>query len=453
MKGKQILISLIILVLLSVYLYFGEIKKRQKQEIEKNKQESIYKDLKKEHVTELVIKTIEDKYVCKKVGNDWMLIEPINTYADETIIGSIIERHSTAKSTRIIENANLADYNLDKPEVYIEFLTKDKTYKLNMAGYNPIGDSAYASVPGNTTTVYLVPKSMRLDCDKELKDLRFKGMMKITDDSVTEILVNLRGKDKKYRLRKEGEWWNIISPVSQTAKNDRITTYISYMKNTGIKEFISSKDMELYGLSNPSEYIEIYSGKEMKKVYFGKEDKSKNSRYVISSEYKEILEIPDYIYNGISKLDEIINKQLFLFAQDKVEKISVKYGDKSIIAKKYKDKKGTENWKFIEYKNLPAKKKSSIYIFGVASNLYWQEYKSIIKNFTPKDEAEKYGLVPGIAEIKLYGKDDNLFGTVILGGKVSDKEEIYVKVPEKNIIYTIDANYVKNINLPDLEVK
>ncbi len=454
MKGKQILISLLILVLLSVYLYFGEIKKRQKKEIEQNKQETIYQDLKKDDVTEIVVQTIENKVICKKVGNDWMMVEPLKTFADDSIIGSIIERHSSAKSSRIIEDADLSEYGLDKPEVYIELVTKDKTYRLNMAGYTPVGDSAYAALPGNTKTVYIIPKHLRLDCDKELKDFRYKGLMKFTDEKVKEIVVNLKDKDKKYRLRKDGDWWWIISPVSKTAKNDRINTYLSYMKNTGIKKFLGIENSEKYGLADLNEYIEVHlDNKEIKKAYFGKEDKSQNSRYAKSTDQEEILEIPDYIYNGISKLDEIANKQVFLFNQDKVEKISVKYGEKSIIARKYKDKKDIEKWEYLEFKNIPSKKKSSIYIFGVASNLYWQEYKSVIDKFDQKDEAEKYGTIPGLAEIKLYGKNDELFGTVILGNKVEGKEEIYVKVPEKNIIYTIDSNYVKNINLPDLEVK
>jgi hypothetical protein len=453
MKGKQIITALVVLVLLSVYLYFGEIKKRQNKETEKNKKETIYQDFKKEDVSEIVVQTIENKIVIKKNGNDWMITEPIQSYADESVIGSILDRHSAAKSDRIIEQANLTDYNLDKPDVYIEFVTKDRTYRLNMSGYNPIGDSAYAAMPGNTTTVYLVPKHMRLDCDKELKDFRYKGLMKFTDDAVTEMVVNFNDRDKKYRLKREGGWWYIVSPVSKTAKNDRITTYLSYMKNTGIKDFLDAKDAARYGLSNPSEYIEVYTGKDVQRAYFGKEDKSKNSRYAKSTIHKNLLEIPDYVYNGIAKIDEITNKQLFMFVQDKVEKISVKYGDKSIVAVKQKDKNGTEKWEYSEFKNIPNKKKESIYIFGVASNLYWLEYKSVIKKFDQKEEAEKYGLIPGLAEIKLYGKDDELFGTAILGGKVEGKEEIYVKVPEKGLIYTIDANYVKNIGLPDLEVK
>ncbi|MBP7791934.1 MAG: DUF4340 domain-containing protein [Candidatus Goldbacteria bacterium] len=453
MKGKQIITALVVLVLLSVYLYFGEIKKRQNKETEKNKKETIYQDLKKEDVSEIVIQTIENKIIIKKISNDWMIIEPIQSYADESTVGSILERHAAAKSERIIEQVNLADYNLDKPEVYIEFVTKDKTYRLNMAGYNPIGDSAYAAIPGNTTTVYLVPKNLRLDCDKELKDLRYKGLMKFTDDAVTEMVINLNDRDKKYRLKKQDGWWHIVSPVSKTAKNERIMTYLSYMKNTGIKDFMDVKDAERYGLSNPLEYIEVYEGKDVQRAYFGKENKSKNSRYAKSTIHKNLLEIPDYVYNGIEKIDEITNKQLFLFMQDKVEKISVKYGDKSIVAVKHHDKSGTEKWEYSEFKNIDNKKKESIYIFGVASNLYWLEYKSVIEKFDQKDEAEKYGLIPGLAEIKLYGKNDELFGTVILGGKVEGKEEIYVKVPEKNMIYTIDANYVKNIGLPDLEIK
>lgn len=453
MKGKQIIVAFIILVLLSVYLYFGEIKKRQKQETEKNKEETIYQDLKKDDVTEIVVKTQDEKFICKKVGNDWMLEHPIKDHADDGTIGSILDRHSTAKANRIIKEATLADYGLDKPEVYIEFITKDKTHTLNMSGYTPTGESAYAVKPGDTSTVYLVPKHMRLDCEKELKDFRYKGLLKFTDDKVTEIIVNLNEKDKKYKLRKEGEWWYIVSPVSKTAKNERVSTYLSYFKNTGIKNFIDVKDAAKYGLSNPAEYIEVHLDKDIKKIYFGKEDKSKDSRYAKSTDRNDLAEIPAYIYNGISKLDEITNKQVFLFMQDKVEKISVKYGDKSIVAKKRKDDKGGEKWDYIEFKNISDKKKSSIYIFGVASNLYWLEYKSIIDKFDQKKEAEEYGTIPGHAEIKLYGKNDELFGTLILGNKVKDKDEIYAKVPEKNLIYTIPSNYVQNINLPDLEIK
>jgi hypothetical protein len=49
----------------------------------------------------------------------------------------------------------------------------------------------------------------------------------------------------------------------------------------------------------------------------------------------------------------------------------------------------------------------------------------------------------------LWEKDGKKAGTLIFGGKVAGSEDMYVKVSEKNTVYTVSAGVLKDVLLED----
>jgi hypothetical protein len=446
MKGKQILIALAALVLLSLYLYFFGIKKKADEQKAKEESAIMFPGLKKEDITVITVKGPKVKVTGKRSGNDWEMTDPLRAWADNGMFDNIARALAEEKSERTLTGVLPADYGLNSPDAYVTFSVKDgKTYTINQSGKNPTQSLVYASKPGDNGTVYMVDGVLRNYCDKELKDYRLKGVMVLRDEAVEKIEVAV--KDKKYTLEKTGGGWNMTAPAAKPAKPDRITSLIGYMKSSGIKAYEPAGMAAKYGLDSPREYVKIFAEKKWQTVWFGKSDRKKNSIWAKSTEQPDVLELPDYVYNGIPKTGEVENRQPVIFMQDQVSKISIKYGDKSITAEHNAPGKRPE-WTYTEWTGLAGKKQESLNITSLISTLFWAEYKDEAGKPSPGEEVVKYGTSPAAAEIALINKDKKTIGTMVFGGAVRGKDEMYLKVSEKNMVYTVSSGLLKNLNLP-----
>jgi hypothetical protein len=453
MKGRQILIALAVLAVLSAYLYFFGIKKKADEQKAKDEEAVVFPGLQKNDITQLTLKTSKVKVVAKRSGNDWDITEPLRLFGDNGMLDTVAGAFAGAKSDRKIEGAVFADYGLNTPTVYAELTAKDgKTYTLFMADYTPTRGSAYAARSGNTTVVYTVQSDLRAHLDRDLKDFRFKGAVKIDDDKLTKIIVDL--KDKKYTLEKSGGAWSLTAPVRKFAKLEKAQAITNDIKNGTAKGFENTGDAAKYGLLSPVEYIKVFEGGKTQTVYFGLEDKKKNSVYLKCDIQPDIVEMPNYVYDSIPKMEETINKQVIVFTQDKVEKASLKYGQKSFIASRNAPNKSPE-WVFTEWKGLDRgkEKESRVNFSSILGALYWMEFKEAIEKPDMVRETADYQVHPGNAELVMWGKDGKKIGTFIIGGKVKGRDEVYVKVPETNTVYTVSAGSIKNMNLPGFEIK
>jgi hypothetical protein len=447
MKGKQILIALTALVLLSAYLYFFGIKKKQDEQKAKDESVVIFPGLNKENITGFSFKTRSGIIAAQKTGRDWDLTEPIKAPANIDLFISLVSKFTEARAERKIDDALLADYGLNTPPVYAELIDKDgKAHTLYMSGYNPLNTLAYALKPGDNSSVYLVPKALRDECDKALLEFRHKGVARFVEDRVTKIQVNFR--EKKYTLEKAGEYWNLTSPVNKPAKQDRITALLNFAVNSNISGFEKKEDAAKYGLAAPADFIKIYTGAAEQAVYFGRTDADKKVIYAKSSIQSDIAYLPEAFYGNIPKLDEMINRQLVVFKQENIVKVSMKYREKSFTSEKNKPGKMPE-WVFTEWVGLDRKLQNKIAMRNIINGFFWGEYKDVMENPDKNKEASEYGIVPGSAEMTLWEKDGKKAGTLIFGGKVAGSEDMYVKVSEKNTVYTVSAGVLKDVLLED----
>jgi len=456
MKNKQIFIAFIILVLLGSYYYIFEVKKKQEDIKKKENEEKLFPDLKKENITEVQVINKNGKFVFKKSGNDWEMIEPIKDFADNSSVDSIANSYANKKGNQRIEKANPADFGLTKTAEFIETEIKtsdNKVYKLNIGDKNPTGSYVYVQKPEMPDTVYMTESDFRTWCEKSLFDYRYKYLLKVDEEKINKIIVNT--KEKKYTLEKTQDGWQMISPFKDIARKDRISSLIGSFKSAMAKsmEKPTEENLKKYKLKNPSEYIKFIEGDKEHIIYIGAGNKEKYSYYMRTNRIDDILEMPDYIYNNLLKADEIRNKQIVIFSQEMVKKIEIKYGDKYILAEKVKDKKGIENWEYKQTKNIDKNKIKNISMYTVSSELFNSDYKEKIKEDDKINEKEKYGIEKDNRFIRLYEANDKVIGTVLIGSKIKDKDEIYVKVPERKEIYIIESRHITNLSLPDFEIK
>lgn len=445
MKGKQIIIAFCVLALLSLYLYFFGIKKKQDAQKAKDESAVIFPGMSADAITGITIKTKDMKIVMKKSENSWDLTLPVKAPADKTLAESITSGFAGAKAERKIEAALLADYNLNTPPVYAEFLQSGgRTETLYMSDLNPTGAFAYAYKQGDNSSVYMVAKTLRDFCDKTLKDFRYKGLLRGAEQAATKIEVNL--KDKKYTLEKQGGLWQVVSPVNKPAKNERVSSIINNMQNSSLKEFLAASSAAQHGLISPVEYVKIYEGNNVSVVYFGSHDAKNSSVFAKSSLQDGVVEMPEYIYAGIARLDEVLNRQIMTFSQEQARKVSIKYGDKSVEAERNKPGKRPD-WIIKKAAGIKDKDKKTMNIYTIINAVSAAEYIKEILNTDKVKEASEYGLSPASAEIIIMDTTGKNIG-VLLVGKKTGTNEIYVKVPEQNKVYTVLESTITGMSLP-----
>ncbi len=458
MKTKQIFITFLIFLFLLGYYYIFEVKKKKEDIEKKESEERIFPELKKENVTEVFIKNENGKFLFKKVGADWKIFEPIHDFADNSAIDNIINAYANRKMIQKIDNPNLSDFGLTNTASVIEteIKTSDgKNLKLNIGDKNPTGIYTYILKPENPNIVYITDSDIKSWCEKKLFDYRYRYLLRLDENKVSKIEVNINDKEKKFILEKKADEWHLIQPIQDIARKDRVNSLISSFKTTMAKsmEEPTSINLKKYELLTPKEYIKFYEGDKEHIIYIGKSDKEKYSYFVRTNRIKEILEIPDYVYTNLTKAEDMRNKQIIIFEQEKVKKIEIKTGNKFIVAEKIKDKKGVENWEYKETQNIDKEQKKKISMWTVSSELFNSDYKEKIKEDEKVNEKEKYGFEKDDKYIRLFDGDNKVIGTVFIGKKVEGKEDIYVKVPERKEIYTIEARHINNMSLPDTEIK
>ncbi len=448
-KGRQLLTAFIALLLISSYLYFFGIKKKADEQKAKEEASMLFPGLKKEDVTDITLKTKEAVYKVKRTGKNWDLTEPLRAPAEDNLFDNMSSVYSSAKMNRKLEGVSPADYGLAAPEVYAGLMTKDgKKYTLNMAGYNPTNSWAYASKPGDNSTVFMADRGLREFCGKTMKDIRYKGLIKTEFDAITKIESSLRG--KKYVVEKTGSDWNVTSPVTKPAKTEKVRTIGDFLKNAGAKGYRDLSKSADCGLDAPSEYLKIHEGNSTQTIYFGNRDKKEKTVFIKCTLQPDIVEVPEHIYTSMPSLDEISNKQLVIYKQDQVEKVSLKYGAIAILAER--NKKGrTPEWIYKQRDGLDSKKQESFNINNVVGGIYWAEYKTAVPAPGISRESSEYGLVPPAVEIIMSGKDGKTIGTILVGGKPAKNGDLYVKVPERNMVYTVVPNMLTGMNLPGLD--
>lgn len=310
--------------------------------------------------------------------------------------------------------------------------------------------------PENPKVVYLLDHNLRTYCEKTLFDYRDKTPIRVDTSKTAKIEVKL--KNKEYTLvrlndKEEPDSWKVIGAVNDIGKIETIRDVYNSLKGAKAKKMEpeTPANLKKYGLDNPPEHISFYEGNAKKTIYFGLQDKKDNTVYVKSDTMDQVMEIPIYGYNGIPDIWQLVNKQVVIFMQDKVKRVEIKYRDIEIRATNVEKGKNNFAWEIKEAKNVD---KTKVNITSVLAGLYWCNYKTKIEGKLSPDQEEKlYGIDAKAPFLKMWGEKDAYIGTVLLGKKAENKEEYYIKVLERSLIFSVDTGALKNFNLPDFPEK
>lgn len=349
MKFGKVLIYLVILIALATYVYFVEIRHKQKLEAQKAEAEKIVK-LDKDKVTQINLKSKDHGTIgLKKTEGTWVLTRPVAVKADPSSIRSLLNTISDAQYEKVLKEKDVKwdDYGLNNPLFTVSVSTRDDTYDLFFGASNPAKTSFYLRKKGDPRLL-LVADTLKKALDKSTYHLRDKTVFAVAPDDIDRIVIGKDGTETELK-RETPDRWVMLKPDKMRVKATEVTRDLVNLTNLQAKAIIDQpkKDGDPYGLDNPTEKIELGGKKRTQTLLIGKAKEvtdtkagSNPDRYA-KINGMEMVYLIDGRTLGNLKTDpkELQDKYLLHFTPDSIEKLEVDLDGKKWLAVRSKDAK------------------------------------------------------------------------------------------------------------------
>ena len=254
-RRTLVLLGLLSILLLSYYLYEHKYlaQKRSREEAAR----SLF-SIKEAEELELTVKG--KNYLLRKEERGWRILKPIETRADEDLIERMLKRLLEAKRGRVIEGhpRDLSPYGLKEPRASVIIRGEGKEEGILLGDETPTRMDIYAKRM-DREAVFVLSGEIWYEVNKDLYDLRDKGIVTFSPREVKEIEASLG--QEVIRVRKEGEGWKMLAPKEVKADRERIEELLQRLAKGKVKRFYDTPGpMEIYGLAPPRLLLRIKGG-------------------------------------------------------------------------------------------------------------------------------------------------------------------------------------------------
>ncbi len=257
MRFKNTGILLVVFFALLAYVYFVEIKGKQKAEKAKEQAAKLV-HFEKDSLQTLILEP--NGIRLQKENGKWMITEPIRSKTESWVVNGLINSLFDAKKERTISSdpGTFGDYGLQPAKRRIIFQHSGQIDTVFLGDKTPTGSFVFARVSGDST-VYTTQTLLLTHAEKELFDFRDKTVLSFEIDEVEKIKLHAPG--TRLRLQKEGEKWYIVQRNGEKilADDSKVTQILSRVRNAKAKKFIAEefRGGARYGLHRPLYKLEL----------------------------------------------------------------------------------------------------------------------------------------------------------------------------------------------------
>lgn len=441
MNLRNTLVLLAILLGLSAYVYFVEVKQHQKEEKAQEEADKLF-SLVKDSIESVTFANPNGTITVKKIQGEWRITEPIYTGADESTINSMLTTLLNAnKITRFeITPEQLKEYGLSDQAIWVRLdAGEGETDSLWMGDKTPVG--AYVFSAKTDSVVYTINQNVKTNFEKKLFDIRDKKLLHFQRNDVRKISVENQHGEFEFEKTTPAEW--TFLNINRPADNGKMSTILSRLENNRAKSFVDEEGTELrrYGLTNPMIEVTLLLGPEQgqKKLMVSREIDGKF--YAKDDTRKPIFEVDSLLVKDLNqKSTDFRSTDLVQFERSDVDSLTVIYGDTLISCAK--DTSG--NWIMLEPEYAPVKSQK---ISSFFSSLDFTTISEFVRDGS--FNASRYGLDRPVLTVSLYDGDSKM-REIRLGSKKDNK--IYAVTDQYQSVYLIPETKLKDYKLKPADI-
>jgi hypothetical protein len=251
----KLVITFVVLIVLAAVVYLIEIR-GGKESAEAEREAKKILTIDKDNVLSLRVKNEKGTFFFQRGQEEeerWFLRNPVETEAARSSVNDILWDLVDLELERKLEGKglDLSSYGLDPPKIEVEVKEEDRSIVTLRIGEKYRGSLLYVQNAGENG-VYITKSEIDSHANLDLYGFRNKKMSDYEWDSLIGMDLSEKG-EPRYKLRYEGDRWNLIAPVQAEADSSDVNGIKDAVQDLKALEFVSEepRDLEEYGLESP----------------------------------------------------------------------------------------------------------------------------------------------------------------------------------------------------------
>ncbi len=377
----------------------------------------------REKVTKLALIYPDKRIVCERKDKDeWRLVEPMRTDADNSTVNSLLDRLSTLQARQFVverpKQAQLVSYQLDKPSLQVQVWLKgqEKPLSITVGKRHETDTTRYYARTTRFPAVVLVDNFDLKDLRKTVADLRSKRVVVFKKDEVERLVIRYDGTEIEVRKRKEGgeTRWQMLKPIKVPADTWRVDDILWALDGAQAEGFIDTpQNLANWGLDKPQLELQLWEkgGKRPKTVWLSVKG---NQGYLRTSEGDTVYKVRATLLNDLKKSpNDLRDLQVVKFKRDDAEEIILRWDKKRVRLVK----RAERNWEMVAPKRKNANWATVDSILFELESLRAEKW--VAEKPQPEHGLDKPQLT---AEVRLKGGRT----ITIRFGKLTEQDSIFV---------------------------
>jgi hypothetical protein len=419
----NLLAALGVLLALSAYVYFVEIRGGEKEKKNKEESEKVLV-FEKDQVVGLVLTHGGERIRLQKLQGKWRIVEPVPTAPDADAVDQLL---ASLQGMRISHDlGTLPDarsFNLIPPSVSVELETSrpKPVPPLQLGDDSPTGGGSYARL-GDRGKILVVSGSESVK-NASLFSLRDKNLLKF--DATKLSALTLGQAKEEVSLAKKGGKWVLSAPWVAPAEDSTVSDLVSALERLSISEFVDEKPspdlLKKHQLSPPRLRARLH-GEEWKidpELAFGEADSG--SLFAIHPSSGALVKVPDSIEAKLkTSAKDLRRKEILPFAQWDLGRFRITGAAPGPIELKRNPESG---WDRISPAPGPAAGEAVDQLLKDLTDLKAEDFLD-----RPTRSLSAYGLEPPGVKLELWKQgDEGKQPSVLHIGKSDGRGRIYLK--------------------------
>ena len=428
-----LLVGLLFVCVLGAVLYSNR-REQEKEEADVLSRELLVFD--KKEADELTVDGPKGRVVCRKVGDQWRIVEPIDVDASRGAVETVLVNLERARLKKylLLEDAGdrdvLKEYGLDPPHIMVTLRVRGSVLDTVLYGDSPMGVYVYVK-KASEDRVGMTELYRRTGVSRGLAQLREKRALKFERGHARDLRVE--GPGGIVEVAKLEDGWRMKSPLETRGDEEGIRKVLQKL-SAPVKEFVDDSPAGLgeYGLDAPRFRIgvrtadggshDLWVGGGAENGFYAK-NLSQPSVFTVDSALVERLDEAAFLLRF---------KHLLAFERESVDRVEFAYPGRTVLCVR----EGAA-W-------LAVPQQRPVNGTELDAILYNMEELQAEGFVSAQPGGGSYGLDPPRARIRVWAEEE-LVGDLILGEAHGD--QVYAKGSASELACLVDAEAAERLGV------
>ena len=263
----------------------------------------------------------------------------------------------------------------------------------------------------------------------------------IESGDIAELTIKAENGDRT-TVKKEGDHWQIVSPIQTAAAESDVIAAASALANMDSVRVVDEAptDLAQYGLASPRVEVEYKAAGEKPsgKLLIGSKTPTGSNVYAMKGDEKRVILVADYQNASLNKSTfDLRDKSVMKLEREKVDGVEVSYSGKGFgFAKKGDD------WRVSQPLSAAADAGT---VESLVGRVQSAQMKSIVSEQPTPADLKKFGLEK--PDVTVTVNMGSARATLAVGGAAAENA-VYARDMSKNMIVTVEKSLADDLKKP-----